>query len=88
MSISNSKNNWALFLLLLAGIVLGGFIGELTRDVSFLSWLSYGKTFGLSAGAPAVLDLGIMVISLGLQITINIASIIGVVIAILIYKFL
>lgn len=33
------KNNWALFLLLLAGIVLGGFIGSLAAGVPFLSWL-------------------------------------------------
>ena len=39
------KNNWALFLLLLAGIVLGGFIGSLAAGVPFLSWLNYGQTF-------------------------------------------
>lgn len=28
---AGSKNAWALFLLLLAGVVLGGFIGELAK---------------------------------------------------------
>ena len=42
------KNNWALFLLLLAGIVLGGFIGSLAAGVPFLSWLNYGQTFGFA----------------------------------------
>ena len=32
------KNNWALFLLLLTGIVLGGLIGELTKGLSGLGW--------------------------------------------------
>ena len=32
------KNNWALFLLLLAGIVLGGFIGSLAAGVPFLNF--------------------------------------------------
>ena len=27
------KNNWALFLMLLAGIMLGGFIGKLLRTL-------------------------------------------------------
>ena len=34
------KNAWALFLLLLAGIVLGGFIGTLADGVPALDWLS------------------------------------------------
>ena len=54
---AGGKNSWALFLLLLTGIVLGGFIGMLA-------------------------------ITFGLTIKITIASIIGVVIAIIIYRFL
>ena len=80
------KKNWALFLLLLAGIVLGGFIGSLAAGVPFLSWLNYGQTFGFAN--PIVLDLGILVITFGLSIKITIASIIGVLIAIIIYRFL
>ena len=80
------KNNWALFLLLLAGIVLGGFIGSLAAGVPFLSWLNYGQTFGFAN--PIVLDLGILVITFGITIKINIASINGVLIAIIIYLFL
>ena len=54
---AGSKNAWALFLLILAGIVLGGFIG-------------------------------LVVITFGLTIKITIASIIGVIISIFIYRFL
>lgn len=80
------KNNWALFLLLLTGIVLGGFIGELTKGVSGLGWLNYGQSFGLAE--PIVLNLGILVITFGLSIKITIASIIGVLLAIFIYRLL
>ncbi|MBR3833540.1 MAG: DUF4321 domain-containing protein [Lachnospiraceae bacterium] len=78
------KNYWTLLIILLSGIVLGGFIGYLCRNVSFLSWLNYGQTFGLSS--PVVLDLGIMVLTFGLTISINIASIIGIILGIIIYK--
>lgn len=78
------KNNWALFLLLLAGIVLGGFIGNLAAGVPGLSWLNYGQTFGLTS--PIVFDIGILVLTFGLSIKITIASIIGVLIAIIIYR--
>ncbi len=83
---TGSKNAWALFLMLLAGIVIGGFIGTLTKDVSALNWLSYGQSFGLND--PIVLDLGVLVLTFGLSINISIASIIGVVLAIIIYRFL
>lgn len=80
------KNVWALFLLLLSGIVLGGFIGTLTSGIPFLSWLDYGQSFGLEN--PVVLDLGILVLTFGLSIRITVASILGVLVAILIYRLL
>ncbi len=79
-----SKNGWVLLVMLLSGIVLGGFIGMLTANVSGLSWLNYGQNFGLES--PIVLDLGLLVLTFGLQIQISIASIIGVVLAIIIYR--
>ena len=82
----SGKNNWALFLLILTGIVLGGFIGNLAVGVPWLSWLSYGQTFGLTS--PLILDLGILVLTFGLTIKITIASIIGVLLAILIYRLI
>lgn len=83
---SGSKNRWALFLLILSGIVLGGFIGTLTAGIPALSWLDYGQVFGLSE--PVILNLGIMVLTFGLTIKISIASIVGIVLSILIYRFL
>ena len=79
-----SKNGWVLLIMLLSGIVLGGFIGMLTGNVSGLSWLNYGQSFGLEN--PIVLDLGLLILTFGLTIHISIASILGVVIAIIIYR--
>ena len=86
MAGKDAKNNWTLLVILLCGIVLGGFIGTLASKVSFLSWLGYGSTFGLTS--PVVLDLGILVLTFGLTITINIASIIGLIIGIVVYRLL
>ena len=79
-----TKNGWVLLIMLLSGIVLGGFIGMLTANVSGLSWLNYGQSFGLEN--PIVLDLGLLILTFGLTIHISIASILGVVIAIIIYR--
>lgn len=83
---AGSKNSWALFLMILSGIVLGGFIGTLTAGIPALSWLDYGQVFGFAE--PVVLDLGILVITFGLSIKITIASIVGIILAIIIYHFL
>ena len=81
-----SKNSWALLLMLLSGIVLGGFIGEMTAKIPGLTWLNFGQSFGLKD--PMVLNFGILVITFGLSIRITMASIIGVIIAILTYRFI
>lgn len=83
---NSKKNNWILVIILLCGVVLGGYIGNLAGHVSFLSWLAYGNTFGLTS--PIVLDLGILVLTFGLTIQINIASIIGLIIGIIVYRFI
>ncbi|MXP76068.1 DUF4321 domain-containing protein [Lachnospiraceae bacterium WCA-9-b2] len=83
---AGGKNSWALFLFILTGIVLGGFIGMLAEGVPALSWLAYGQSFGLQE--PVVLNFGILVLTFGLSIKITIASIVGVILAVIIYRFL
>lgn len=83
---TGSKNSWALFLLVLAGLVLGGFIGMLAEGSSAMGWLAYGQTFGLAE--PIILDLGLLVITFGLTIKITISSIIGIILAIIVYRFM
>lgn len=80
------KNFWILLLLMLAGIVLGGFLGNLAEGISWLSWLNFGESFGLNT--PLVLDFGVMVITFGLSIRITMASIIGVAVALIIYRYI
>lgn len=83
---TRSKNGWVLLLLMLAGVVLGGFLGTLADGVAGLSWLNYGQSFGLSS--PIELNLGIIIISFALQIKITIAGIIGVILGGVIYRFI
>ena len=78
------KNFWILLIMLLAGIVLGGFIGQLADGISWLKWMNYGQSFGLDT--PLVIDFGLLVITFGLTIKITMASIIGVAVALFIYN--
>lgn len=81
---TRDKNIWILILFILSGLVIGGLLGELAGQVDFLWWLSYGQSFGLET--PILLNLNIVQITFGLMFKINIASIIGLIIAILIYR--
>ncbi len=78
------KNIWILIVFLLSGLVIGGLLGELASRVSGLWWLSYGQEFGLSS--PLELNLSVVTITFGLMFKINIASIIGMALAIFIYR--
>lgn len=81
---TRDKNIWILILFILSGLVIGGLLGELAGHVDFLWWLSYGQSFGFSS--PIELDLNILHISFGLMFKINVASIIGLIISIIIYR--
>ena len=81
---TKEKNIWILLIFLLSGLVLGGLLGEIAKNVDFLWWLSYGEEFGLEN--PITLNLSVTTITFGLMFRINIASIIGMAIAIFIYR--
>ena len=81
---TREKNIWILLLFILSGIVVGGLLGNLAGHVDFLSWLAYGEEFGLST--PIELDLNVVKLTFGLMFKINIASIIGVLLAIIFYS--
>lgn len=76
------KWNWTLVILVLIGFVIGRFIGTYFEG----TWLNYGQAFGLSE--PVVLDLGFILLTFGLKIQINIASVIGVIISLVVYRFI
>ena len=80
----SEKRFWVFLFFLFSGIILGGLLGELAANVSFLSWLAYGKSFGLTE--PLVLDISILQISFKFLVQLNVASIIGILIAILVYR--
>lgn len=81
---TKEKNIWILLLFILAGLVIGGLLGELAKNVDFLWWLSYSQSFGLET--PLNLDLGIITLTFAMMLKINVASIIGVIISIIVYR--
>ena len=81
---ARDKSFWILLIFILSGLVIGGLLGNLASNVNGLWWLSFGQEFGLES--PFILDLSILSITFAFSIKINIASIIGMEIAIFIYR--
>ena len=81
---TREKNIWILAIFILSGLVIGGLLGKLASQVDFLWWLGYGQSFGLTN--PLELDLSILKITFAVIFEINIASIIGMALAIFIYR--
>jgi len=74
--------NWTLVILVLIGFVIGGFIGSYFSG----SFLNYGQSFGMSN--PVELNMGFIVLTFGLRIQITISSVLGMLISLVIYKFI
>ena len=81
---TRDKNIWILIIFILSGLVIGGFLGEIAKNIDWLWWIGFGQEFGLDS--PIVLNLSVITLTFGLMLKINIASIIGVAIALFIYK--
>ena len=81
---TKEKNILVLLIFMLSGLVVGGLLGELASKVDWLWWLSYSQTFGLDN--PIVLDLSVVKITFALMFKINVASIIGLLLAVFVYK--
>ena len=80
------KRNFVFALLVIAAIVLGTVVADLLSDVNGLSWLSYGASFGISSANPLVLNLYVFKLTFGLDISINIAQVLFIIVALLLYK--
>ena len=81
---TREKSTWIVLIFIYVGLVIGGLLGEVAGQVEWLSWLSYGQTFGIEN--PFVLDLNVLSLTFAFSMHINIASIIGLAISIFLYR--
>ena len=81
---TKDKSIWILIVFLLAGLVVGGLIGKLAEGVPSLWWLCYENQFGFSE--PFGLGFTVLKITFELVFKINVAGIIGMILALFIYK--
>lgn len=69
-------------IVVLIGLVLGSFIGEVASQASFLSWLNYGQSVGIPNFA---IDLYSLQFNMGITFNCTISSILGLILALVVY---
>lgn len=80
------KKNLLLIVFVLSGIILGALAAELAAKIPYLGWLSFGKTVGISPDTPLLLDLSVFRLAFGVELGINVAQVIMVLLGVLAYK--
>ncbi len=80
------KNTFMFLFYLLAGIIVGSLVGNVCLGVPGLTWMGYARTIGFAAANPAVLDLIIVKITFGFAMSVSVAQIIFILLAMFIYN--
>jgi hypothetical protein len=77
-----------LLVILILGALIGSVLGEVIGTLAPGGLLEAVFSKGINPGIapPAVLDLKVLTLTLGLTIKINLASLLGIVLALLIYR--
>lgn len=80
------KRSAAFLCVILAAGVIGAVLAQITSGVNWLHWLSYGTSVGISTANPAVVDLLVCKIALGFTLQINLAQILCMLAAAVIFS--
>jgi len=81
---AEKKNSYFVFFILI-GAISGSLIGELLgNNIGALNFLKSTYTIGMAS--PMLIDLKVLAITIGINFNINIMSIIGIVLAIILYR--
>ena len=84
MKTTEKRNPYFVFFILI-GAITGSFIGELLGDnIYALEFLKNTYTIGMTS--PMLIDLKVLAVTFGINFKINIMSIIGIILAIILYR--
>lgn len=80
------KRTMIFLLFFLAGIILGSLLTGICENVSFLKWLTFGDSVGFGYPSPVTLDLIVIRLSFGFEISVNIIKMLSIILSLWLYK--
>lgn len=80
----NSKNYGYLAFLVILGAISGTFIGEVLSQNFNISF--FQKVYNIGLSKPLLLDLKILKLTFGINFNVNVMTIVGVILVILVYR--
>ena len=84
MKSTDKRNSYFIFFILI-GAISGSFIGELIGN-NIVALKFFKSTFTIGMSTPMLIDLKVLAINFGINFNINIMSIIGIILAIILYR--
>ena len=79
------KSKSFLWFLIILGAICGSLVGDaIGNNFSFLSFFKNSYSVGMAE--PVVLNFKVIVLTLGVEFSINIMTIIGIIVAIILYR--
>ena len=81
-----SRNILLLVVLIVAAILIGALVASATKNIGFLSWLGYAKSFGLDVNKPALLNISVLKVAFGFELNISVAQVLCLAAACLLYR--
>ncbi len=85
MNLKTSNKSFSLFMIVIIGAILGSIIGEILG--SYIPSLKILKTtYSIGTDTPMILDLKFLSLTLGFTVNLNIMTIVGAILSIIVYK--
>ena len=77
---------WILVVIIVAGAMLGSVLANAVGQFTYLSWLGRSLTVGLAP--PVVIDLHVFTLTLGFTVRLNLAVLLGILVAAYVFRML
>lgn len=81
---STGKTSYFFIFIVLLGALTGSLLGETLSQIPALSFL--GKVYNIGMSQPVILNLKVMVLTFGINLSMNVMSIVGIIVAIILYR--
>ncbi len=77
---------WVLVVIVIAGAMLGSVLANAIGQFTYLSWL--GRSIAVGLAPPVVIDLQVMTLTVGFTLRLNLAILLGILVAAYVFRML